>query len=220
MPESDRSSNATGPPLTRWHFVRHAPVVGAGTGVGGMLYRTRDEPADTSNSAAFAWLAGWLPRGAFLLTSGLRRTEATADALLTAGYEAQGRGCDDRFEEQDYGDWHGAEIDQAIAAKYERHKFWFHGAAVRPEGGESFLGQCGRVSAALEDWSARVAGRSIVCVAHGGTIRAVLAHALGIDGERALTLSVENLSVTRVDYLPGPGLGGNWRTVYVNRRPG
>ena len=49
--------------VTRWHLVRHAPVVGAGKGALGLLYATHDEPADTSEAAAFRWLAEWLPQG-------------------------------------------------------------------------------------------------------------------------------------------------------------
>ncbi|MEO0499745.1 MAG: histidine phosphatase family protein [Pseudomonadota bacterium] len=207
-------------PVTRWHLVRHAPVIGAGPGALGLLYATHDEPADTSDRAAFDWLANWLPRRARLITSGLKRTEATADAILAAGWRAGPRGVDARFQEQHYGDWHGAARDTlADARRAPPHNFWFHSAAERPPGGESFADVHARVSAALDNLSREHAGETIVLVGHGGTFRAALAHALGLDLDRALTISVANLSVTRIDHRPGACAGGDWRTVYVNRRP-
>ena len=100
------------------------------------------------------------------------------------------------------------------------HNFWFHVAAEKPPGGESFEEVHARVSTALEELSAWHAGRNLILVGHGGTFRAALAHALGIPLDRALTISVDNLSVSRIDHRPGGGAGGDWRTVYVNRRPG
>ncbi len=205
--------------VTRWHLVRHAPVIGAGKGALGLLYKTHDDPADTSDRPSYQWLASWLPKDAVLITSGLKRTEATADAFVAEGYVAAERHVDARFEEQFYGDWHGSGHSNMIRTA-PMHNFWFHSAAEQPPGGESFLEVRERVSAALDDWSARAAGRNIVLVGHGGTFRACLAHAMGLDSERALTISVDNLSVTRVDHRPGAGAGGDWRTVYVNRRPG
>ena len=75
--------------VTRWHLVRHAPVVGAGKGALGLLYKTHDDPADTADAPAFRFLSGWLPAGAVLISSGLRRTDATADALGKAALEAK-----------------------------------------------------------------------------------------------------------------------------------
>mgnify|MGYP000096338218 CR=1 FL=1 len=43
-----------------------------------------------------------------------------------------------------------------------------------------------RVSAALDEWSAKLPGRDVVAVMHGGSIRAALAHALALAPERAL----------------------------------
>lgn len=202
---------------TRWHFVRHAPVLAAES----LLYATHDEPADCSDVAAFEALAQRLPRDAVLVTSGLKRTEATADALLAAGLPVAERLVEPRLAEQHYGDWHGASLEslQADRTDRPRHKFWFTTATDLPPRGESFVDVAMRVAAAMDELSARFAGRNLVAVGHGGSIRAALAHALGLDLERALTISVENLSTTRVDQVTGDGIGGDWRVVYVNRRP-
>ena len=75
-----------------------------------------------------------------------------------------------------------------------------------------------RVQGVLEQQTQAHAGRNIIAVCHGGVIRAALALALRLDPEVALGLSVENLSRSRVDHLPGPELGGDWRCVYLNAR--
>ena len=203
--------------ITRWYFVRHAPVPHSAS----LLYATPDEPADCSNSAAFTALAGLLPVRARLLTTGLKRTEATADAIIAAGWAAVSRGIDVRLAEQHYGQWHGHSQTRLRAELIDqpRHKHWFTTAADQPPGGESFITVAARVTAAMQAQTRDHAGQSVVAVAHGGTIRAALALALGIELDRALTISVHNLSVTRIDHVPGAGLGGDWRVVYTNRRP-
>ena len=62
-------------------------------------------------------------------------------------------------------------------------------------------------------------GHDILAVAHGGTIRAALALALGLDPEAALAFTIENCSITRIDHIDGPGMGHGWRVVTVNRPP-
>jgi len=63
------------------------------------------------------------------------------------------------------------------------------------------------------------AGRDIIAVAHGGTIRAALALALGLEPEAALAFTIENCPITRIDHVNGPGVGNDWRVVTVNRLP-
>jgi broad specificity phosphatase PhoE len=80
---------------------------------------------------------------------------------------------------------------------------------------------------AVRRLSAEHAGRDIVAVAHGGTIRAALALALGLEPERALALSVDNCSLTRLERIAGPVSSrppredGDeaWRVVRVNQPP-
>jgi alpha-ribazole phosphatase len=65
--------------------------------------------------------------------------------------------------------------------------------------------------------TATYAGRDVVAVAHGGTIRSAAALALGLDPEAVLALSIDNLSLTRLDYIDDDGNGAAWRVVTINR---
>ena len=73
-----------------------------------------------------------------------------------------------------------------------------------------------RVRAALDDWSARAAGRDVVAVMHVGSIRAALAIALEMAPAKALAFHVETVSVTRIDRYPD----GAWGVAFVNAMPG
>lgn len=204
------------PKPTRWYWVRHAPVLGAST----ELYDTADEPADVSNEEAFKALAKALPKDAIWFTSDLKRTHQTADAILAHGNTASIRLEDARIAEQHFGDWFGRGRDKAYTSKPPslRHNFWMVDAATRPNNGESFLDLMARAIPAIDAYSAQYRERTIVAVSHGGVIRAAIAHALGLEPDRALAIMVENLSTTRLDYCPGPGKGGDWRLVFTNKR--
>ena len=76
-----------------------------------------------------------------------------------------------------------------------------------------------RVTAAVTRRTAQHAGQDIVAVAHGGSIRAALALALGLDAERALAFSIDNLSITCIDHVDGPASGEAWRVAAVNLPP-
>ena len=67
--------------VTRWWFVRHAPVVG----VSGKIYGSNDVECDISDKAAFKHLAEMLPDAATWLTSHLRRAKLTAKSIAEAG---------------------------------------------------------------------------------------------------------------------------------------
>jgi broad specificity phosphatase PhoE len=98
------------------------------------------------------------------------------------------------------------------------HRLWFAPADERAPGGESFADLVGRVAPAIERLNAEHRGRDIVAVTHGGTIRAALGLALGLDLQAALAFATDNCSLTRLDHLSAGGVGGLWRVLAVNRR--
>jgi broad specificity phosphatase PhoE len=202
--------------VTRCWWIRHAPVVDNG----GRVYGQTDIAADLSNRAPYERLAGFLPAAAVWVASPLQRTHQTAQAIADAGLELPELVIERDLAEQHFGDWQGQPRDQIFAQYGARHQFWLAPATTAPPGGESFVDLVDRVVPAVERLIDAHAGRDIVIVAHGGTIRAALAHALGLDPEAAIAFVVDNLSLTRLDHIAAPDQApGAWRVVAVNRVP-
>ncbi len=197
---------------TRWWHVRHAPVPNPD----GTIYGSADRLADTSDAAAFRALAGALPSDAVTVVSTLQRTRQTADAIA----EAAGRPLDVQAEaalvEQDFGDWQGKTPGEAFALQGRRHPFWLCPATARPPAGESFLDLMARVHPVLYRLSAAHLGQDVVAVTHGGVIRAAVALALDLSAETALRFAVDNLSITRIDYIDRDDEAPLWRVVRLN----
>jgi len=195
-------------PVTKWGWVRHAPVVAAHAK---SITGQSDVDADISDTSSFQALASRLPRTAVWLTTPLNRTTQTAEALWTAGAERTQPQVEPALAEQNFGDWTGKTWDDIG----ENHPFWNAPATTAPPGvaGESFADLCARVANRTQALSQDFAGRAVVCVAHAGTIRAAVALGLGLSPDQALGLDVANVSLTRLDYLGE----GNWRVVGVNQ---
>lgn len=201
----------------RWWWIRHAPS----DAPGGRLYGRKDVGADLSDVEGIAALAAILPARALWLTSPLRRTRETAEALLasaalpgaTTNVEAT---PEPDFMEQDFGDWEGRTYDEIDP------EFWRDPADNRPPGGESFAELTARVASAIDRHGIDRQGqetrhRDIVVVAHAGVVRAALAHALALSPAAALRFAVDPLSLTRLARLRRKGGAGEaWRVDDVN----
>lgn len=209
--------------VTRWWWIRHAPV----TANEGRIYGRGDLPCVIDDTATFDWLAKVLPKDALLVTSNLMRTHQTADAIAKSGLTLAPRQEFVDLAEQDFGDWQGQHYsDVEKTDPRVVHDYWLCPAHYRPPGGESFVDLIARTAPVVERISDQNPGRDIIAVTHGGTIRAALSVALGLDPERVLSFTIDNLSLTRIDRIetggddPTPGSGRlNWRTVTVNRLP-
>ncbi|MCR9219397.1 MAG: histidine phosphatase family protein [Alphaproteobacteria bacterium] len=209
--------------VTRWWWVRHAPV----TANQGRIYGAADLDCEVGDANSFAGLADLLPDGAALVTSHLKRTQQTADAIRAAGLDLPAAIVEPAIGEQSFGDWQGrhfAELQQDEA--FTGHHFWLCPGYFRPPNGESFADLIARAAPAVERLSDDHPGRDVVAVGHGGTIRAALALALGLDAEGALGFTIDNLSVTRLDRIVERGSAADghqdrrmWRVVMVNRAP-
>jgi alpha-ribazole phosphatase len=185
--------------VTRWWWVRHAPVRDAGGRVTGQL----DLEADCSDHEQIARVAVRLPQNAIWMISPLRRSRQTLDVLHTACAITGAPVVVERdIAEQDFGEWQGktyAELEASDADRYK--KFWIAPGTTRPPGGESFADVMMRVSRAVEGHSTSHSDADIVVVGHGGSIRAAVAQALGLGPARALALQVDPLSLTRLDRI-------------------
>ncbi len=203
--------------LTRWWWVRHAPVVG----VNGVIYGSNDVDCDVSDTIQFKALAQALPQDAVWVTSHLSRTIKTAKAIAEAGLDFPEPAVEEDLGEQNFGDWQGLSWDQMRETDAETYDaFWADPARSRPPGGESFADQIARTGAVIERLTAEHKGRDIVAVAHGGTIRAALAVALKLEPEQGMAIRLDTLSVSVLEHVEDGllrGAGGVWRVVGVNR---
>jgi len=205
--------------VTRWWWIRHAPVINPG----GRIYGQGDVPADCSNRPAFAALAQLLPRDAVWLTTPLRRTRETFDAVMAERAPDARPGepvAEPAFLEQHLGQWQGLTHDEVAAQLPEGgQRFWVAPASARPPGGESFGEVYQRVAEGVERLGRQHAGADVVVFAHGGPIRAAVGLALGLEPEPALRVFIANLSVTRLDQIVVPETPAQWRVSAVNAPP-
>lgn len=201
---------------TRWWWVRHAPV----RSDGGNIYGQIDIECDCSDTHVFAGVAKFLPRGAMWFASNLKRTHQTAEAIWAAGFpEPATMEKDKAFAEQDLGEWQGMNRAAFFASRPPSiASYWFAPAHERAPGGESFNDLFDRTVAGIARINAAHAGRDIVCVSHGGPIKAAIAHALGLEAGAGFAFTIDNCSVTRLDYLAGGDHSG-WRVPMINQQP-
>ena len=201
---------------TRFFLIRHALVTLKAREV---LYGSMDvalcEQALVEEAALYRWLAARLPSGAIWVTSPLSRTKATAAAIFAAGYPRERVAEEAGLVEQHLGEWQGIRHEELVERlKHPAHPFWPHGGEEQPPGGEAFADVVARVGPVLERYAAQHAGRDVVMVAHGGSIRASIAHAMQLTAHQALSFSIRNLGLTRLVKQ-----GADWQVASVNEEP-
>lgn len=200
--------------VTRWWWVRHAPV----RSDGGNIYGQEDIDCDTGDVEVFEAVAKMLPRDAVWYSSNLKRTHKTAEAIWAAGYPKPASMTQERdFAEQHLGRWQGTNR-AALLASQPPGRSWFADVNEPAPGGESFMDLYTRVCRTIVRITAAEAGRNIIAVGHGGVIRAAVGLALGGQPDRGLSFDIDNVSVTRLDHIAGVGLS-TWRLPMVNQQP-
>ncbi len=191
--------------MSRIYWVRHGPTHETG------FVGHRDVPADLSDRAAIARLAGFLPDGAAVVSSDLSRAADTATAL--AGDRPR-LPAEPGLREFDFGTWDGLRWDE-VADRWPdlSRRYWEDPGDTAPPGGESWNAAAARIDAAVD---ALIAARPgpIVAVAHFGVILTQLRRALGVRAAEVLAHRIEPLSVTVIDTG-----GAAWRVERINHRP-
>jgi broad specificity phosphatase PhoE len=202
--------------LTRWWWVRHAPV----REDNGCIYGQADLACDCSDTVVFDGLARALPRDAAWVASNLKRTHQTAAAIWKAGLpQPEAMTHDADFAEQHLGEWQGLNRAAFWASRAPSAAGnWFGPPDERAPGGESFVDLCERVERGIARMNATHPGKDIIAVAHGGTIRAAIAHALGLGPGSGMAFWIDNCSVTRLDHVALDGQSA-WRVGMVNHQP-
>ena len=199
---------------TRWWWVRHAPV----RSDGGNIYGQEDIACDTSDREVFEAVAKILPRHAVWYASTLMRTHQTADAIWAAGFpKPSAMPHIAALAEQHLGEWQGMNRAAFLASR-PPSSHWFAAIDEPAPGGESFMDLYNRVKAAIERINIEAAGKDVIAVAHGGTIKAAVGLALGGQPDKGLAFDIDNCSVTRLDHIVSAD-HTNWRLPFVNQQP-
>jgi alpha-ribazole phosphatase len=199
--------------VTRWWWVRHAPV----RGDGGNIYGQTDIACDTSDREVFEAVAKILPRKAVWYASSLMRTHQTAEAIWATGFPKPATmPREAAFAEQNMGRWQGMNR-AAFLASLPVGTQWFTGVDEPAPGGESFMDLYNRTRGAIERINLEQGGQDVIAVAHGGTIRAAVGLALG-QPEKGLAFDIDNCSVTRLDHYASAEKIV-WRLPMVNQQP-
>jgi broad specificity phosphatase PhoE len=121
--------------------------------------------------------------------------------------------------EQSFGDWHGLPYADLARLHGESHQFWLVPPHKRPPNGESFADLYDRTAETVLRLNRHHAGRNIVATAHGGTIRAALGLALGLDHEQAVRFEIGNVSLTCIEHFETADPAHAWRVVCTNLLP-
>jgi broad specificity phosphatase PhoE len=199
---------------TRWWWVRHAPV----REDNGCIYGQKDLGCDTSDRVVFAAVGKILPRDAVWIATPLKRTHQTAQAIWAAGFPKPATMPQERaFIEQHLGEWQGMHRATFLASR-PAGSHWFAEIDEAAPGGESFMDLYNRATAAIDRINVEHAGRDIIAVAHGGTIKAAVGLALGGLPGKGLAFDIDNCSVTRLDHFASNS-HSNWRLPMVNQQP-
>ena len=202
---------------TRFWLIRHALVDENARAV---LYGVMDVPlCETtlvSQAPMYRSLAARLPRPAVWVVTPLSRTRRTAETIFAHGYPEQELLVEPGLIEQSLGEWQGLpHADLPARLALPAHAFWPLAGLEKPPGGESMEEVITRVGAAMEELAVAHAGKDVVIVSHGGAIRGAVAHALKIGPDNALHMSIQNLSLTRLERT-----AAGWRVACVNELPG
>lgn len=216
MSNTDKSVAAAKPGVvtTRWWWVRHAPV----REDNGCIYGQKDLGCDTSDRVVFDAVGKILPRNAAWYASTLKRTHQTAEAIFAAGFPRPASMPHIKeFAEQHLGEWQGMNRAAFLASR-PAGSHWFAAIDEAAPGGESFMDLYNRTRDGIDRINAEHAGRDIVVVAHGGTIKSAVGLALGGLPEKGLVFDIDNCSVTRLDHIASSGHIG-WRLPMVNQQP-
>jgi len=202
---------------TRFWWVRHAPVPEVGT----HMYGSLDVDCLTTDRPLFEAVAARLPTDALWVTSHLRRTRQTADALAAAGARPGEWREDPDIAELDFGDYNGMAIDALFALRDDPFLgFWPLSPHEQAPNGESFAMLVTRVGRFIDTMRRESIGRDVVCVAHRGTILAALQIALELPLTTSVAFDIGNVSLTRlVHHADVPDGGPRYRVAEVGWLP-
>jgi len=138
-------------------------------------------------------------RPAAMYCSGLSRAFDTATAIQTAIASHPELRIDGRLTEGHFGTWQSKTYDSLRISDAERLAQWeADRLRVSPPEGESLSQIAERVQAAYADICAENPDKTVIIVAHGGSLQALITLALGLPLESYWKLWVSNASVSEL----------------------
>ena len=149
-------------------------------------------------------LSDILPKDSYVYSSHLTRTIKTMDATIKEGFKYKEYCLDKNFGEQNLGEWQGLKYEklQEITKEIDVfHPTWLCNPDYTPPGGESYNNLYNRVTSGIENIIKTRKEGDIVIFSHGGPIKAAIAHAIKADPNYTLPFWIDNLAVSRFDFL-------------------
>jgi broad specificity phosphatase PhoE len=179
----------------------------------GLCLGQTDVPLSASGFGAVQQLAAtWVGRAPrFLFTSDLKRAQQAA-SVFAARFAIEPL-TDARLREVDLGEWDGKRWEEIMRSDAVRHQHWANNWVIQEApGGESFADVIRRTGA----WLSSLLGStgdddSVLAVAHAGSIRALLCHALGLPPARAFALNIDHAHCARMRTR-----NGQFEVSYIN----
>ena len=164
-------SKNTGTVKVKWGLLRHAPIEKyfGGSETAGKFIGQSDVGCDIPETVFLQNLILRLPENALIITSDLKRTHKTADALIAAGLNIAERFIEPKFGEQNFGIWEGISYDSQYQTAPE---FWHDPINSCPPEGESFADLVKRTQDAVNFYCQKYPNRDIILITHAGIIRA------------------------------------------------
>lgn len=182
-------------------LIRHGEIEGIGS-----VHKYQGR-ADRSLSQAGAKqaeaLAGRLKEEpiSVIYSSGLKRTIETAMAIARPhNLPVNPWDC---FNEIDFGDWEGKSLEEIKEKDPEIYRKWLNGEEFSPPGGESVSDLKHRVIKGLEVILKRKAEGTTLLAAHGGPIKIILAHFLGLSQVNFWAIAQDLAALNIIDFFEG-----------------
>ncbi len=201
--------------IVPFYFIRHAPVKKK------KGHLPAYDAVITKGPFDLGPLISNLPRHAAWQISPLQRAQQTAN-LFTKHLDPVSQIIEPALAEQSFGTWHEQAIDETWQQlkKGPKHNWSFIMHDKCPPDGESFDNQITRMKSWCEMQEQKQLKTAQIIFAHAGTIRAAIAHILGLSASRAQSIEVPHFGCLHASLMAASkaqkNSGGAWQIHRLN----
>lgn len=182
-------------------LIRHAEIEASARG---RCYGSLDVALSPTGHEQCAALAGALAAEPVAAVVSSPRIRAVETAQAIAEPHQLGVRVDARLAELDFGELEGRSYDEIARSRPELYDAWMtEPTRVQFPGGESYADLHARSVAVVASLLDEHTGQTVVAVTHGGVVRAVLSHVLGIPDDRVFRIAVAPASLSILDWSDG-----------------